>query len=88
MLTVWKYPLKPVGQDTIKAPRPAKIISVGKVDRSIMAWVLVDTEAPFISIPLIIKQTGEPFAGNEDEFIGTVVVSDIVSHVFHRKVAI
>lgn len=80
-MTIWKFAL-PLGETTIQAPTPLRIISVGQQDGQLVAWALIDPDQPPQQRHLYILGTGHPVPPEAHHFHGTVQMPNgLVWHV-------
>jgi hypothetical protein len=80
---IYKYELRPLS--FARVPKGAKVLAAGAQGEEIVAWLLVDPDAPHVSRMLAAHPTGVelPHAFNDCEFVGTVQMADgLVFHVF------
>lgn len=87
-MTIWKFIID--GDGIIEIPHTHRVLSVGEQDGRIIAWALVDANAPTIRKSLHVVGTG--WKGwyldgiMTKRFIGTVQMSDgLVWHVFEDQ---
>lgn len=82
---IYKYELRPWTL-FLDVPKGATVLSVGTQEpESIVAWLLVDPDAPRVSRMLAALPTGVelPYAYEGTTFVGTVQMADgLVFHVF------
>lgn len=90
MLTVWKFPLEIVDQQTIHVPgRSFRPLSVQE-DKSgnLCLWAAVRTELPPLPVDLYIRGTGHDLESipKLSVYLGTVVERSrpLVWHVFYK----
>jgi hypothetical protein len=88
MITVWKYLLKPVGEQTINAPI-LQILTVRAQNGKATLWALVDSEGIPTNHKFSIVQTGTPAPTPVDkwEYVGMFfqLNGEYVGHVFHQR---
>lgn len=71
-LTVHKYALPIVGNNTVSMPDGARVLSCGLQGSTIFLWVLCDPTALKEDRVFEIVGTGQPVPDNVKEFVGTV----------------
>lgn len=80
---IWKFPVPLNDTPLIKMPPGARILSVGAQGEVITLWAEVDPyEGPPILRKFHIRGTGHPVPEGEVTFIGTVLMSPFVWHVY------
>jgi len=85
MRTIWKFPLRAVAHQVVTLPGGGRPIHVGVQDETLCMWATVDTDAPELSIDVLICGTGSPVPEDAPPYIGTVHVSTYVWHVFAER---
>ncbi|WP_417459103.1 hypothetical protein [Kordiimonas sp.] len=87
-MTIWKYELEITDLQRVAMPKGAKILSVGKQGAYACLWAMVDENEDATEERCIeIVGTGNPMhrsMGFARRFIGTVVMTPFVWHVFER----
>lgn len=83
MLTIWKYVLAGTGEQTIRLPKGAQLLSAHSQFDAPCLWALVDASKDAINRRIMMYGTGHAV----DEalpFVGTVLMNDaaLVFHVF------
>ena len=89
MKTIFKYPLKITGRQSLKIPREAQFISVIEQENTLVLYALVDPNLTQKTYEVLISGTGNPI----DEaylkfchFINTVKMPDgFVWHIFVER---
>jgi hypothetical protein len=89
METIYKYPLKLTGEQTIEMPRGAEILSVQDQGGTICVWALVDTKSETKQYTFRIYGTGHELPEQCGMFermiyahVGSVQQDGFVWHVF------
>lgn len=83
MRTIYKYPLEITRRQEIATFRNCRVIHVGEQSGQLILWLLVDTKAEWIDLPVFVFGTGHPLPDAEFHHVGTVCMSDgFVWHVF------
>lgn len=86
MKTIYKYPLKHSGRQTVEMPLGACILSVQPQRDIPTIWALVETENPLMSRSFYVTGTGHevPEFIDAAAFLGTVQLlgGTFVEHVF------
>ena len=81
MLTIWKYELGIVDEQTITLPVNYELLALQMQNNTPCIWVLVDTESPQKDIKLVTYGTGHTIL-NHSTYIGTYQTGPLVFHVF------
>jgi hypothetical protein len=85
MITIHKYQLETVGEQTIDLPSGAVILHVGlDCDKTLCFWAMVDNkETVMVRTPFYIIGTGHPWPTVDEgvHHIGSVVIGRLVLHV-------
>lgn len=86
MQVVWKYtlPLTPGLWFEVKMPQGARALDVQRQGADVVAWALVEPDAPPQSMWLRWYMTGEDVR-EEVEHVATVQFGPIVLHLFERE---
>ena len=88
MQAIWKFQ---IDDGVAEMPEGAHVLSVGVQDGKIMAWALVDTDAPKEGRLFRIYGTGmllgplSTARAYESRFLGTVFSGPFVWHVFEAE---
>ena len=78
---IFKYPI-PRNAPT-EMPAGARILSVGYQNPEIVAWAIVDEDAPTVKRRLVVCPTGAADVPSKVEFVGTIQTpGGLVWHVF------
>lgn len=89
MITIYKYQLKPITEQTISVPNGARVLKVDAQKNIPMLWALVDTDNPPRELEVRIICTGEEISKPLDgyEYLGTYQLcgGDFIHHVFIKK---
>lgn len=85
MMTIWKFPISIIDEQTVDMPIGAKILSVKMRDGTICIWAIVDTNAKNEQRKIGIVGTGNLFWCFNCDFLGTVIDGPFVWHVFIKK---
>ncbi len=89
--TIWKFHLAngiiylSHGTVKIQAPRFARFIKVGIQHETVFAWAEVVPEQPLEATKILVRGTGHPFTGKENQFLGTLQSSGLVFHFYTSK---
>lgn len=92
-MTIWKFPLAEIHEQTIAMPENATILSVQVQPKrgwgsrgEICMWALVDPHAPLQERRFLIYGTGQAIFGWEKEyqFVATVQLDSFVWHIFEH----
>lgn len=85
--TVWKYPLKGTGEQTIEMPSGSRILHIAMQHNRVRLWALVDPEMPMVGRVLRIYGTGHEMPDVPGFYWGTFMVDDgdFVFHVFEPQ---
>ena len=84
-MTIWKYQLRVSDRQQVIMPVGATILSAHLQYGSVCLWAMVDEdlkESQERNIEII--GTGNPIPRGDRRFIGTVIASPFVWHVFER----
>lgn len=81
-LTIWKFPLRVVREQTVEMPRSARVLSAQFQDCVLCLWALVDTRQPYASRVIYVDPTGVPLDRLVGIHISTVQDDAFVWHVF------
>ncbi len=87
MRSVWKFPLRAQGKQSLYMPLGAKILSVGPQGEHICLWADVDTEANPMPRDIFVFGTGHEMPeGDQFNYLGTahLMGGSLVLHVFER----
>ena len=84
---VWKFSLLAQGEQAVKMPKGAEVLSAGIQREEAVIWALVDEKSPDTCHTIYIRGTGHAFTGKEGRFIGTLTLmgGTLVYHVFDGK---
>lgn len=94
MFTIWKFPIYPQpGDQHIKIPACAELLSVGDQHGTIMLWYVVETNQATVTKSFVVVPTGGelPYQRKDMLFCGTVTHEvkdtglDLVWHVFEVR---
>ena len=86
MKTVWKYRLDLLdGQQVIKMPKGAQVLSVDMQHDQPTLWAEVDSEAPMEPRYFQVHGTGHPIA-NGGVFVGSAVGVPFVWHIYEHAI--
>lgn len=82
MNVIWKYVLRPTGEQPIEMPAPATIISTAVVADEIVVYAIVDPNQTMkLHRYVHIAPTGTQ-APDFARFVGTVVLNAFVFHIW------
>jgi len=84
---IWKYELELSSIQAIEMPVGAEILSVGNQEGILAIWAMVDATGDKEQRYIEIIGTGDQVPtgmGVDHKFIGTVLMSPFVWHVFER----
>lgn len=83
MKQIWKFPIPSEG-NTVTMPKGAQVLSVEAQGLEIMAWAVVDLDAPLVQHHFPVYGTGHLIEAQDDvlPFIGTVLIDPWVWHIF------
>lgn len=84
---IWKYELQITDMQQVEMPNGAELLSVANQDGCLCLWAKVDADKQVETRFIEIIGTGNPIAqdmGVDRKFIGTVLMSPFVWHVFER----
>ncbi len=83
MKTVWKFPLKIIGEQLIKMPLYTEIIHVGLDPKGVPClWGRVDTVQLHIEREFYVTGTGHPLPDGDNRHVGSFVDGAFVWHVW------
>jgi len=86
MKEVWKYPLRLLdGQQVVKMPTGAEVLSVGIQGSTPTIWAEVDPAAKMEPRYFQVHGTGHPIS-NGGVFVGTAVGVPFVWHVYEHAI--
>lgn len=86
--TIWKYPLRLVGEQAIQMPKGAEILCAQvQGEGAICVWALVDPKVEKEERMIVIYGTGHPVTDLHCKYIGTVQMDggSLIWHVFELK---
>ena len=83
MRMIYKYELQ-LGTQVVRMPAGAQVLSAHNQHGSLCIWALVDPKAPMVDRAFLVTGTGHTIEEGIrlDLFIGTVIISPFVWHVF------
>lgn len=84
MKTIYKYEILTTDSQYITLPIKAKFMSVQEQGGIIQAWFMVDTDNPHEDKYINVRGTGHSCDG-AGKYLGTVIVSKFVWHIFEAK---
>lgn len=86
--TIWKYPLKQIGRQTLLVPAGATLLKIAQQRDSVVAWFWVDPSQPKVDRTIITALTGfEAPSPTEALYRETAVMGadgDFVLHYFEE----
>lgn len=82
MITVYKYPMKITGKQTIQMPEDSLTILVAEQNGTLCMWAEVDTESPLEEKEFYIYGTGHEISHDGAMHLGSAVVGNFVWHVY------
>lgn len=84
MNIIWKYELKITDNQPILMHEGSEILSVGDQNGKLCLWVMIDKEKPICEKYFCLVGTGQSFSVEcpPKRFVGTVIMSRFVWHVF------
>jgi len=82
MRTVFKYQLEIVDHQIIKVPSVWRALSVAEQDGKLCIWFQVDSEHAKEDVLVHIVGTGNLVPTDAGLYIGTVVIDQLVWHVY------
>lgn len=82
--TIWKFPLKVLGEQTISMPAGAKILSVDCQHDVVAIWAKVNSEAILAYRKVWVIGTGHKIPDGLGRFVGTcqMMSGALIWHVF------
>lgn len=83
MKTIYKYPLKITGRQTVSMPAGAVLLTVQSQDGHPCLWAEVEQSRPKEDAPIKMCGTGHP--APDGEYIGTVQIDGFVWHYFDAR---
>jgi hypothetical protein len=84
-MTIWKYTLNVVDEQTITMQAGAKILSVANQSGVICMWAIVDPSQLTSKRTFEVIPTGGPMPDKGTrEFLGTIQIDWLVLHIFER----
>ena len=84
--TIWKFPL-PVADDfTLDMPVGAEILTVQMQHHRPALWAIVSTDLELERRRFLVRGTGLPFSGEEQNYIATWQDGGFVWHLFSAEV--
>jgi len=85
-MTIWKYELMIMEDQTLVMPKGATILSVDNQNGGLCLWAMVDPDEPYTDRRIEIIGTGAGIDTTINrKFIGTVVlIGSFVWHVFEK----
>ena len=88
MRTIYKYPIRSVGEQVFNLPRHAKFLHVGwDPSETLNIWAEIDTDFPMEERFVYVYGTG--FEIKEDpnliSYLGTVTCDSFIWHVYYEK---
>lgn len=81
---IYKYTLEIISDQIVNMPQGAWILSVANQGGKLCLWAMVDTDMDTVPRHIEIIGTGNPVSEEDRWFIGTVVLSQFVWHVFEK----
>lgn len=86
MKSIWKFPLKAEGKQSIVIPEGAVLLDVQTQHQIPCLWALVDPEAEQETRLVITHGTGHPVGEDTGAYIGTYQINggSLVFHVFEH----
>jgi hypothetical protein len=87
MQTIYKYPIQPEREFTVRMPQGARAIHVACQRNEVFVWAIVDTELPEEDIRFRLLGTGHPFDPDGWRHIATWLMEDdtLVWHLFQEQ---
>lgn len=87
MITIWKYRLDVIDEQTIEVPFEAKALSVQMQNAELCIWCLVKTDNKLVPMHIRIFGTGHPVVDVPDKsYVGTFQEGWFVGHVFAFRI--
>lgn len=83
MRVVYKYPLV-LGWNSISLPLEAEIVHIGEQNGQLQMWVEQDPSRPVTQRQFNVYGTGYPIYNNNEHHLATVIVGDLVWHVYEN----
>lgn len=81
-MVVWKFRLSLTEEQTIELPGGATILSTQNQGGQICLWAIVNPEQEKVAKRIAIIGTGNPMPSGVQRFIGTVLMTHFVWHIF------
>ena len=87
MSAVWKVPLQMEGQQLIKMPVGAELLTVQVQNDQPQIWARVDPTAPVADRRIIMVGTGHQFTDDDHKYVGTfqLMGGGFIGHVFDGR---
>lgn len=84
MMTIWKFPLKPVDRQVVEIPSGAQILAVQMQHGVPCFWALVRDDEERKKLGILIYGTGHRIEGPLGVYLGTFQMDNgkLVFHVF------
>lgn len=83
-MKIFKYPLEVMGFQTVEMPANHKILHVGDQHGQLMMWTAVG-DSELIDVEIVIVGTGHFYNPEGKTFISTVVMGQLVWHIFKEE---
>lgn len=84
---VWKWTLDDVGEQSLRLPQNAQILTIQIQNNKPQLWALVDTESPIVIRHFLTYYTGVAMPdGDFGQYVGTYQLDNgLVFHVFEKS---
>lgn len=83
MRVIYKYPLL-VGYNCISLPLEAEIVHIAHQHGQLQMWVEQDPTRPLSQRQFNVYGTGYPICNNNEMHLATVLVDDLVWHIYEN----
>lgn len=88
MKKIYKYPIEIVDEQTLDLPTGADVVHVGHDPGGTPClWAIIDTDAPVVSVKILVKGTGHPLPAGEIDHLGSFLSGPFVWHLFRAPVS-
>lgn len=83
-MTIWKFSVTVIDNFQIQMPEGAKILTVDMQGDVPYIWAIVVPNSPLQIRKFVLRGTGHPFVGGEDNYIGSFQLIEglLVFHLF------
>ena len=82
---IWRYPINVAGEQTVKMPQGAQLLSVQIRDGMLTVWAKVYPGNPTVEKKIFVYGTGHPLPHDPGNYVGTVQAGPLVWHVFEER---